>query len=611
MKTDLTTGLVLNPSEYTISNVITSTPGEKEVTITYSYDENTGNGNVTKTQTVTCKIKVIDTTKDMYIDGEPKTDYKYGESLDVSNLEVVVTKDSGTERLPMTDPSVTVSGYDPNIVDKQTVTVTYTYTEETDDGIETKTLTDTFTVEVYDYWDGKIKITALPEKLKYKYGESIVLAGGKVARVMASGAKEDEVQITGEMISGYDPKRLGIQTITVSYMGGTDTFNVTVVDETIGISMRTLPNKTEYTQGQSLNLTGATINVTRLSGTEVVTVTSGMVSGYNPNKVGTQIITVTYEGKTTSFVVNVKPGATKPTTPSKPSNPSNPSKPTNPSESENETFTVTFIDYDGTVLKEETVKKGESATAPEVAERKGYKFLGWSQEFDVVEEDLTIMAQYEEIERAKVNIPNNKDLETEKGEDLDLSDVTLTLKDEEGNDIGEIPVTEDMISGFDPNKVGTQTITVTYIDENGVEYTATFKVKVTRPVETLGVKDEVEDDSNTLKDIILPATAGVGGIALLMLLIAWLTRKNVEIYALTENERKLIGTEKISKNNARIELDKYEKDLENANIEVVLNKKITEKLDEAMVDIVFKGKKATYKVKYEENKEFSIKMKNM
>ena len=52
------------------------------------------------------------------------------------------------------------------------------------------------------------------------------------------------------------------------------------------------------------------------------------------------------------------------------------------------------------------------------------------------------------------------------------------------------------------------------------------------------------------------------------------------------------------------------KKLVKSNIEIVLNKNITRKLDEEMVDIIFKGKKSTYKVKDIDNKEFSIKMKN-
>ena len=38
-------------------------------------------------------------------------------------------------------------------------------------------------------------------------------------------------------------------------------------------------------------------------------------------------------------------------------------------------------DYDGTILKTETVELGQSATAPEVPERQGYAFVGWDTDF--------------------------------------------------------------------------------------------------------------------------------------------------------------------------------------------------------------------------------------
>ena len=62
------------------------------------------------------------------------------------------------------------------------------------------------------------------------------------------------------------------------------------------------------------------------------------------------------------------------------------------------TFTVTFLDYDGTELKVETgIKNGEAAAAPTDPTRDGYKFIGWDKEFDNVTENLTVTAQYEEI----------------------------------------------------------------------------------------------------------------------------------------------------------------------------------------------------------------------
>ncbi|MBE6678178.1 MAG: hypothetical protein E7597_05230 [Ruminococcaceae bacterium] len=57
-------------------------------------------------------------------------------------------------------------------------------------------------------------------------------------------------------------------------------------------------------------------------------------------------------------------------------------------------FTVTFKDYDGTVLKSETVDAGSSVSAPADPEREGYRFTGWDGTADNVSADLVINAQY-------------------------------------------------------------------------------------------------------------------------------------------------------------------------------------------------------------------------
>ena len=57
-------------------------------------------------------------------------------------------------------------------------------------------------------------------------------------------------------------------------------------------------------------------------------------------------------------------------------------------------YTVIFVDYDGSVLKTETVAGGNSATAPANPTRVGYQFTGWDKSFTNITSDLTITAQY-------------------------------------------------------------------------------------------------------------------------------------------------------------------------------------------------------------------------
>ena len=59
-------------------------------------------------------------------------------------------------------------------------------------------------------------------------------------------------------------------------------------------------------------------------------------------------------------------------------------------------FTVTFLDWDGTKLLEETVEKDKDAKGPETEPaREGYNFTGWSKPVTNIKADLTVTAQYE------------------------------------------------------------------------------------------------------------------------------------------------------------------------------------------------------------------------
>ena len=59
------------------------------------------------------------------------------------------------------------------------------------------------------------------------------------------------------------------------------------------------------------------------------------------------------------------------------------------------TYTVTFVDYDGTVLKkQDNIPYGGDATAPVNPTRPKYRFTGWDKPFTNVTKDITVTAQY-------------------------------------------------------------------------------------------------------------------------------------------------------------------------------------------------------------------------
>jgi|GEM_PF-1576025 len=57
-------------------------------------------------------------------------------------------------------------------------------------------------------------------------------------------------------------------------------------------------------------------------------------------------------------------------------------------------FTVTFTDWDGTVIDVQTVESGQGASLPDATFRAGYKFAGWDKDVSVVTGNITVKALY-------------------------------------------------------------------------------------------------------------------------------------------------------------------------------------------------------------------------
>lgn len=223
--------------------------------VTYNAKDASGN----KADKVKRTVIVEDYIKDIEVIKPTKTEYQYGENIDLNGAKVRIKYASGdTKTIDMKEDMIT--GYNKNKVGIQEITVTY----------EGKTAK--FSVNVLpqqqDYITG-IEIKS-PTKTNYKVGQTLDLTGAKFKTVMNSGAETSEQEITKEMIDVKTLDKVGTTTVTVSYETNntiddttrvfTKTFTVQVVNYVSDIEITLLPNKLEYKYGQTIDTEGMVIN---------------------------------------------------------------------------------------------------------------------------------------------------------------------------------------------------------------------------------------------------------------------------------------------------------------------------------------------------------------
>ena len=233
----------------------------------------------------------IPTLTKIEINTEPdKTEYFTGEYLDKTGLTIKAT---------YSDDSTAIIGKDftcapTHFTSSGTKTVTVTYEGKT----------DTFDVTVTDIALTKIEVLTMPIKTSYVVGDTLDTTGLTLTATYNNGT-------TQTISSGFtcDPTALnaaGTITITVTYGGKSCTFEVTVTAVALTkIEVKTLPNKTSYYVGDTLDTTGLTLTAT-FSNSTTSTITSGFTCSPTVlNTAGTQTITVTYGGETCTFDVTV------------------------------------------------------------------------------------------------------------------------------------------------------------------------------------------------------------------------------------------------------------------------------------------------------------------
>lgn len=138
-----------------------------------------------------------------------------------------------------------------------------------------------------------------------------------------------------------------------------------------GVSLLKTPTKTWYNSiGETLELEGSILQVSYDDGsTSALTLTRDMVTSYKETSKGVGTVVASYSGKTVSFTVKIG------------------------------TFTVTFRDWDGSVLSSGEYVYGDKVSAPATPVKPAdntytYVFSGWDKPVTACTENTVYTAQY-------------------------------------------------------------------------------------------------------------------------------------------------------------------------------------------------------------------------
>ncbi|MGI6265219.1 MAG: bacterial Ig-like domain-containing protein [Acutalibacteraceae bacterium] len=149
-----------------------------------------------------------------------------------------------------------------------------------------------------------IAIATPPSRTAYALGEPLDPTG--LTLTVTYSDKTTETVSSGFVVENWTASQTGTFPITVWYDVFTVDFNVTVSREIAEVMLVEPPDKTAYTVGESLDLTGLTLDV-RYNDGEIVRITDGFTApDWVAATAGEQTVTVNYEGYDVSFDVTVE-----------------------------------------------------------------------------------------------------------------------------------------------------------------------------------------------------------------------------------------------------------------------------------------------------------------
>jgi len=217
-----------------------STAGQKTVTVTYT------EGGVSKTATYTITVNAV-TLSSIEV-SDPKTTYYVGDTFVKPTVTATFSNGSTSD----VTNSATFSGYNLSNAGSQTVTVSYT-------NGTTETTTYSITVTAVTL----TSITISGYTTSFKVGDTFSF-GGTVTANYNNGSTADVT--ASASFSGYNMSTSGNQTVTVSYGGKSETYQISVTDDSgaTDTTEYTLINSTaDLEAGKSYIITNGTSGTVR------------------------------------------------------------------------------------------------------------------------------------------------------------------------------------------------------------------------------------------------------------------------------------------------------------------------------------------------------------
>lgn len=219
-----------------------------------------------------------------------KREYTVGDSLETTGLTLLVLYSDGsvetvTEGFSCVPTAFTTPG-------EQAVSVSYMEKETT------------FTVTVNPLEVVLIAVESYPYKTSYIVGDTLDSTGLTVTVLYSNGSTKTITD--GFACSPMFFGESGEQDVEISYDGKTVSFPVTVEPLTVQyLAVSEFPEKREYFVGEAVDPEGLAL-VAIMNNGSIETITSGYTCSPDQfTEAGTQLVTVTYDGQSTTFEVTV------------------------------------------------------------------------------------------------------------------------------------------------------------------------------------------------------------------------------------------------------------------------------------------------------------------